>query len=68
MACLCVRRALYALWRAARFARTLPLYGRGWPVTFFVLPKKVTKEKRANDDARYAGALRCSRRAASKTG
>jgi hypothetical protein len=34
------------------------------PLTFFVLPKKVSKESRACEDARYAGPLRCSRRPA----
>jgi hypothetical protein len=34
------------------------------PLTFFVLPKKVSKERRAYEDARYAGPLRCSRRPA----
>jgi hypothetical protein len=35
-------------WGFVSFASTLPLYGRGWPPTFFVLPKKVGKERRAN--------------------
>ena len=34
------------------------------PVTFFVLPKKVTKERRACEDAACGGSLRCSERTA----
>jgi hypothetical protein len=34
------------------------------PVTFFVLPKKVTKERRASEDAACGGSLRCSVRPA----
>ncbi len=37
-----------------------PRFMAAGPVTFFVLPKKATKERRACEDARYAGSLRCS--------
>ncbi len=55
-------------WAALSFACTSPLPGRGRPPTFFVLPKKVGKERRANDAGRYATALCCSPRRAAKEG